>query len=437
MRQLNDLTGLTKSLRRWLALGLVLLATSALAQFSPSNVKMESLCDDRLAIRWDPSSGASGYQIAVVTESGEEVVCDSSGNSCVIRDLKPDQTYDFYVDRKTDGAVEKSGQRLQMKGPNVGPCGGGANFATPTPRPPVDTCSNLPSGIAVRGYHPFSTQCQRVSAAGVGNGDLIARGILDAVDVWASVSAEIQVCFHQQGRLYFLDAATSPRAVSDLAAEAIEGMTCGWINRAGTVALVPGSGLEAQAPAAQPEETPAMYVPPGEAPYICQLVAGDILNLRGGGDIDSEILAEIPYLTLLVPLNRSKNWFLVSFEGRMGWVNRDYVFQSVGCNAFNAAGNAPMPPDSDAEPGADDSAASEDQAESPSPTEDWQGCTLVTGDILNLRAGPGLERDILALIPYQANFNALDKARSWFQVRHEGQTGWVHSDYVYRTGDCS
>ena len=70
---------------------------------------------------------------------------------------------------------------------------------TPTPRPPVDTCSQVPADIVVSGYRSFSTQCQGLGAAGVGNDTLIAQGILDALDVWATVDAEARVCFRLAG----------------------------------------------------------------------------------------------------------------------------------------------------------------------------------------------------------------------------------------------
>jgi len=300
---------------------------------------------------------------------------------------------------------------------------------TPTPRPLIDTCGQLPADIVVSGHLQFATQCQRLGAGGVGNDALVAQGILDALDVWANVDAEVRVCFRRHGSLKFLDAATAPRQVSDLAAEYIDGLTCGRINRGGTVVLLPGGAPEAQPIEAPAEAPPDIVVPPGKAPYICQLMSGDILNLRANAMADAEILAEIPFRTLLVPLNRRPDWFQVAFAGLMGWVSKDYVFQSVGCNAFNAAGNAPPPTTAE-------SSASADQAQSPDPAGSLQDCTLRTLDILNLRTGAGLEHDILAELPYQFSLNALAREGIWFQVTYAGQTGWVHSDYVSSNDAC-
>lgn len=310
---------------------------------------------------------------------------------------------------------------------------------TPTPVPPVDSCSELPASVSVRGFHSFSTQCRQVSGAGVGNAELTAQGIIGAVDVWGDANREMQVCFQQPGRLVFLDAAMSPRAVSDLPAVRTEGMTCGPINRAGTVVLVPGEAPPAPAeqPAVEePAAAPAIVVPPGEAPYICQLIAGDILNFRASTGLDAEVLMEIPTFTLLVPVNRTRDWFQVAFEGQLGWVHKDYVFQSVGCNAFNAVGNAPMPLASQAQSPGSESDASAAQPESAPRDGSSQSCSLRALDILNLRTGPGLEHEILAEIPYQSMLSGSDRTSSWFYVEHDGLMGWVHSDYVLQTGDC-
>ena len=49
--------------------------------------------------------------------------------------------------------------------------------------------------------------------------------------VWSLVSSGVEVCFRETGEFLFLDAATSPRAVSSLEGYLSEGMTCTEINR--------------------------------------------------------------------------------------------------------------------------------------------------------------------------------------------------------------
>ena len=63
-------------------------------------------------------------------------------------------------------------------------------------------------------------------------------------------------------------------------------------------------------------------------------------------------------------------------------------------------------------------------------------CGLSTGDIINLRAGPGLDYEIRAEIPFQTSLRASNRMGDWFEVEYEGEIGWVHIDYVFRSGYC-
>ena len=121
------------------------------------------------------------------------------------------------------------------------------------PRPPVVTCPSLPPSVVVFGYVE-GTQCQMVDAAGVGNLEVIQRGFINAVDIWSYVNGGIEVCFRTAGSLVFLDADYAPRMLMDLPSFQPNGMTCGAIDRAGTVVLVhPGA-----------PSTPVSPTPPGE-----------------------------------------------------------------------------------------------------------------------------------------------------------------------------
>lgn len=111
----------------------------------------------------------------------------------------------------------------------------------PPPPPSEMPCGSLPASIVVSNRHP-DTRCQQVSGAGIGNAELVAGGSIDAVDLWNHVQAGTQVCFAAAGgSIHFLDAATSPRARSQLEAFSADGMLCATIDRTGTVVLMPGA----------------------------------------------------------------------------------------------------------------------------------------------------------------------------------------------------
>ena len=56
---------------------------------------------------------------------------------------------------------------------------------------------------------------------------------------------------------------------------------------------------------------------------------------------------------------------------------------------------------------------------------------------LNLRAGPGLDQDIIGRFPAGAKAEALarNEAGDWVQVRYNGQTGWVFASLTTPSGD--
>ena len=446
MRSLIDLVLLEKRFRRFLAIGLALIATSALPRFAAQDLQIETLCDDRLSISWEAPPKAGGYQFTSVDGDGGKVTCSDSEPNCVIEGLKPGQAYSYFLDRVTSGGVV-FGDPIQLKVANMGSCP--EYIATsPTPPPPVDTCSHLPADIVVSGFRAFETQCRQVDSAGVGNAGLIAQGVLRAVDIWGNANAEIQVCFRQQGRLKFLDAATAPRAVSDLVAENIAGMTCGWINRAGTVALLQGSQAVTEI-VAETSDSPPPPAPTGpSSTTICELVTSGRLSLRAGPSVYYARLLSMPSGARLVARARIDNWFMVNYEGQLGWASGEYLAVSPGCDSLGEAGaiilpsmiETPTPETEEAMTDTTDTKETVPETVATKPVvsvgQALAGCQLTAADILNLRAGPGLDYDIFAEIPYQSSLNAIAIAGDWFKVEYEGQAGWVIRDYVFRWGNC-
>ncbi len=85
------------------------------------------------------------------------------------------------------------------------------------------------------------------SEAALGNPDVLAQGVIHAVDIFgmsgglgvADFNNPVNVCLQGSGRFLFLDARQSPRPVSQLPASSAGGYTCANIPSAGTVVLVP------------------------------------------------------------------------------------------------------------------------------------------------------------------------------------------------------
>ena len=189
----------------------------------------------------------------------------------------------------------------------------------PERKPTVVTCAYLPARVAVFG-HVRGTQCQMVGAVVISmNPELEARGFVDAVDVWSYVNGGIEVCFRNQGWLVFLDAAYAPRMATELASFDRDGMTCGAIDRAGTVVL-----LREAAPSATPTADTTAALPVFDAIPLadCLIKLQETLFLRDtpGGTIIGLVwlYSEVPVFEI------SGDWYRTEFEGQTGYISRRF-----------------------------------------------------------------------------------------------------------------
>ena len=56
-------------------------------------------------------------------------------------------------------------------------------------------------------------------------------------------------------------------------------------------------------------------------------------------------------------------------------------------------------------------------------------------DGLNLRCGPGTDYDILLVVPHKAEVVEEGWENGWLYVSHDGQYGWINSEYITPTGE--
>ena len=191
--------------------------------------------------------------------------------------------------------------------------------ATAIPKPP--TCLTLPAHIRVTNITQ-STQCRQVGREGIGNDQVLAAGFRDGVDIWGWVLPDTQVCFAgTSGSFRFLDAATMPRAVSELPAVGMDGMICTTINRAGTVALMQGP----------PAPLAAVPTPATSAQSLsgCMVRTKYMLNFRDAPA--GEVIGGVPYDVTLTALERTVGWFKVDYHGTRGWLAAMYVEPIGNC----------------------------------------------------------------------------------------------------------
>ena len=190
--------------------------------------------------------------------------------------------------------------------------------ATPPPAARRNTCLDI-DNIVVSPL-TVGTQCSRLDVRGVGNQQIIDRGITDAVDIWGWVLPDTQVCFTgDSGAFSFLDAATAPRSVMVLPPYRDAGMICAKIDGAGIVVLHPG-----------PPAPAATAVPPlTQSVSDCMVSTLSMLNFREspGGEV-KEVL---PYDVKLTAFESTGDWFLVDYHGAKGWISAAYVHKHGDC----------------------------------------------------------------------------------------------------------
>lgn len=411
-------------LRIFLAIFLSLIVASAQGQDNTIMYRVKKVSTTAITVTWKSAPGVDIYDIYYQVAGGDifERAGTTSGNSFTISGLRPSTRYGI--------ELNFNGERLVVWAYTAD------YLPPPVVKPLAVTCPSLPASVVVRGYG-HNTQCKRVGEAGVGVAELIAQGIVDALDVHGSVYGNMQVCFRNQGILKFLDAATMPRTVSDLAAAFADGMTCGTIDRPGTVALLRAGESQAGGEA---DTTPAAAVRGAVGVNNCRLRTIDYVSLRAGPSVFYARRDVVPQGARLTATARSGDWYLVEYEAQPGWVSGDYVAASAGCDAVGEASFVFISPP--VAPIATATQTPEPMAEAaPTETAEPRGtalfnCELNTGDIINLRTGPGLDFDVIAEIPFKTGLSALERAGDWFKVEYESLMGWVNIDYVFRSGYC-
>jgi len=442
-----------KRLRIWLGLALALTAVGALAQDAPRNFRVYNTSSGSITLTWDEGSGYDSYSIAYKVGEGDETVAGSTGgNSFTINGLSSGTTYTIYLDYASGKWLSTTGSTARQESsrsdddddePAAAP-------QAPLPKPLPLTCPYLPMSIFISG-HGLHTHCKQVDAGGVGVAELIAQGILDAVDIFGALPTEMRVCFRRLGRLVFLDAATAPRTQSELPAEYVDGMTCGRIHRPGTVVLLQGNPPAVAAsdspPAAAGESPPPAPAQTGPTSTTsCEVETTGHLSLRAGPSVYYTRFVTMPRGARLVARARIDGWYMVNYDGQLGWASGSYLAVSPGCAGLGEAGAIILSPTveppaaaEEAEEAPEETAVMTDarQAE----TTEYSGqaltnCQLRTGDVINLRQRPGVENPIVAEIPFQTVLEALERWGDWFRVEYLEQMGWVNIGFVFRNGAC-
>jgi hypothetical protein len=293
-------------LARLFALAVAFLATlPALAQ---ANLRATEIGRTSVKLEWDAVSSAISYGISVDLRSVVHF-SDTSVRSYTVTGLRPDTRYTL------DLVWPGGSQGISVRTAGNGGADGDdadeqAEFAH---RPPDVTCPDLPARVVLTGY-AVNSQCQMVDDVVIsGYPELQARGFIDAVDVYRYINGGIEICFRNAGWLVFLDAAYSPRQIVDQEQYQRDGMTCGNIDRAGTMVLLRDGPRTAGAPATLPvfDTIPLhdCHIKLVETLFLRATPAGEIIGLVW-------LNSEVPAFEI------NGYWYKVEFEGQTGYISR-------------------------------------------------------------------------------------------------------------------
>lgn len=64
------------------------------------------------------------------------------------------------------------------------------------------------------------------------------------------------------------------------------------------------------------------------------------------------------------------------------------------------------------------------------------GCRVTTTAMLNLRAEPSLDAEIITILPFEFTLTATAKTAGWYQVDYRSRLAWVSADWVNTRGKC-
>lgn len=139
----------------------------------------------------------------------------------------------------------------------------------------------------------------------------------------------------------------------------------------------------------------------GELSYGAATVNATSLNLRSGPSTDYERITLIMKNQRLVILDKGDGkWYHVNYEGKVGYVDADYLKDVNTVENFNASGE-------------------------------------ITATSVRLREKPNTDSNVLASLDTGNKVSVIGINEGWYKVKVSGKTGYVRSDLMKITGEST
>lgn len=139
----------------------------------------------------------------------------------------------------------------------------------------------------------------------------------------------------------------------------------------------------------------------GELSYGAATVNATSLNLRSGPSTDYERITLIMKNQRLVILDKGDGkWYHVNYEGKVGYVDADYLKDVNTVENFNASGE-------------------------------------ITATSVRLREKPNTDANVLASLDSGNKVSVIGINEGWYKVKVSGKTGYVRSDLMKITGEST
>ncbi|MBQ6756065.1 MAG: SH3 domain-containing protein [Oscillospiraceae bacterium] len=139
----------------------------------------------------------------------------------------------------------------------------------------------------------------------------------------------------------------------------------------------------------------------GELSYGAATVNATSLNLRSGPSTDYERITLIMKNQRLVILDKGDGkWYHVNYEGKVGYVDADYLKDVNTVENFNASGE-------------------------------------ITATSVRLREKPNTDSNVLASLDSGNKVSVIGINEGWYKVKVSGKTGYVRSDLMKITGEST